>query len=242
MLWNPPAVPLTNGTNTSRVVPLITMLVTVVSHTLIAAICTYLPQDFVRTRYGLIGYAVAGYAASALGVYGIITVSVPASPSTRVLASDPQNQQDQRFTSLFQHFQLLGVFLLSCAPLVVLELFFSTTHNLGTCPSMISAALTDQTHLSRKADINSENQLELLEAGSWCWYVLRMIHILSVCVLVCTCAVLGILAVAVGNYVRQTRSNPEQGLSIDFERYHEALDGKKQRTGDELVALVGARC
>jgi hypothetical protein len=202
--------------------------------------CIYFPQDFVGIQYGLIGYAISGYAA--IGVYGILTVSISASPSTGVLAFDTQHQQNRRFPPLFQHFLLLNVLLWSCVQLVVLELVFSIKHNLGTCPSMIGATFTDQTQLLRKADVSPESQREVVEAGSWCRYALRMVHIVSVCVLVCTCAVLGILAVAIRDYVWQPRSNSMQSWLIQFERYYKARDEKEQTVRANLVALVDARC
>jgi hypothetical protein len=238
---NPLAVPLTNDRETNRVVPLITTIVTLISHTLITAMCIYLRQESVEIRYGLIGYAISGYAI--IVVYGILAVSVSASPSIDVLASDPQHQQGRRSTPLFQDFMLLNVFAWNCVEFVVLELSLNTTHNLGTCQSMISATSTDQTQLSRKADVGSESQREILEAGARCWYALRMVRIMSVCVLVftcvvlvCTCAVLRILAVVAQNYVWQTRSNPMQSLPTQFERRYEDLDEEKQTTGGELVA------
>jgi hypothetical protein len=44
-------------------------------HALIAAMCSYLPQDSMAIGYGLAGYATAGCAISLLGIYGILTVS-----------------------------------------------------------------------------------------------------------------------------------------------------------------------
>jgi hypothetical protein len=43
-------------------------------HALIAAMCSYLPQDSMAIGYGLAGYATAGCAISLLGIYGILTV------------------------------------------------------------------------------------------------------------------------------------------------------------------------
>jgi len=237
---NPTAVPLTDGRDASRVLPLITTVVALISHTLIAAMCTYLPQDLVGIQYGLIGYAISGYAV--IVVYGILTVSISASPSTGVLAPDPQHQQDRRFTPLFPHFLLLIYLLWVCVELVVLELVFSITHDLGTCPSTISATFADPTQLSRIVNVSSESQREVMEAGSWCRYALRMIQIVSVCVLVCTCAVIGVLAVALRDYVWQTRSSSMQSRLIQFERYYKAPDGGKQTVREELVSLVDAQC
>jgi len=227
---NPPVVPLTDGRDTSRVILSITTIVALISHTLFAAMCTYLPQDFVGIQYGLIGYAISGYAA--IGVYWILTVSICATPSMVILTSDPQHQQRRRFTPLFQHFLLLNILLWNCVQLVVLELVFSITHDLGTCPSMISARLTDQTQLSRTAGVSPGSQREVSDPGSWCWYAMRMVHIVSVCVLVCTCAVLGILAVAVRSYFRQTRSDSMQSRLIQFERCYDNPDEEKQTMGE----------
>lgn len=62
---------------------------------------------------------------------------------------------------------------------------------------MISATLTGQAKPWREADVSPENQRVLLEAGSWCWYVLRAVHIAVGWVLVCACAALEMIAVAV---------------------------------------------
>jgi hypothetical protein len=54
---------------------LITTVLALSYHALIAAMCSYLPQDSMAIGYGLAGYATAGCAISLLGIYGILTVS-----------------------------------------------------------------------------------------------------------------------------------------------------------------------
>lgn len=59
----------------SCVFPVVTAVLALAYHALLAALCTYLPRDCLVLGYGLAGYASAGCAASLLGIYGIITVS-----------------------------------------------------------------------------------------------------------------------------------------------------------------------
>lgn len=59
----------------SCVFPLITTVLALSYHALIAAMCSYLPQDSMAIGYGLASYATAGCAISLLGIYGILTVS-----------------------------------------------------------------------------------------------------------------------------------------------------------------------
>ena len=58
-------------------------------HALIAAMCSYLPQDSMAIGYGLAGYATAGCAISLLGIYGILTVSDLVHSSSNVPATNP---------------------------------------------------------------------------------------------------------------------------------------------------------
>lgn len=59
----------------SCVFPVVTAVLTLSYHALLAALCTYLPRNCLVLGYGLAGYASAGCAASLLGIYGIVTVS-----------------------------------------------------------------------------------------------------------------------------------------------------------------------
>lgn len=112
--------------------------------------------------------------------------------------------------------------------LVVLELFFDTTHMSGACPSIIKATLTDQTQSSLQGNASSESQRYLLEAEFWCRYALRAVHIACVGVLVCACAVLGMTAVVVREYVSQASSGPDHSVLVDDEHcIREARDEKR---------------
>jgi hypothetical protein len=56
--------------------PLVTCVLALCYHALIAALCSYLPQDPVAIGYGVAGYATAGCVISLLGIYGVIIVSI----------------------------------------------------------------------------------------------------------------------------------------------------------------------
>ena len=70
------AILLTSTRSDGRTFPLAAGLMAFSYHALIAALCSYLPQDSVAIGYGVAGYATASCAISLLGIFGIIVVSI----------------------------------------------------------------------------------------------------------------------------------------------------------------------
>ena len=207
---------LTNSNRSaSCVFPLITAVLALSHHALIAAMCSYLPQDSMAIGYGLAGYATAGCAISMLGFYGVLAVSDPVFPSSHVVATNTPPQQNRTFISLFSHFLLLDALVSTCARLLLLELFFNTTHSQDTCSDTIEAIWTDQKQPSHDVVMSTEWQQALFKAGLWCRFALGAVHVASVSVLVCTCAAQGTVAVAVRSYGLQIGGSPEQDILVE---------------------------
>jgi hypothetical protein len=188
-------------------------------HALIAAMCSYLPQDSIAIGYGLAGYATAGCAISLLGIYGVLTVSGLDFSTSNVLATNSPPQNNRTFISLFSHFLLLDALVSTCARLLVLELFFNTTHSQDTCSDTIEAIWTDQKQPSHDVVMSPEWQHALFKAGLWCRFALGAVHVASVGVLICTCAAQGTVAVAVRSYGLQLGGSSEQDVLVDRKDY-----------------------
>jgi len=200
----------------SCVFPLITTVLALSYHALIAAMCSYLPQDSMAIGYGLAGYATAGCAISLLGIYGILT-------------------QNRGLISLFSHFLLLDALVSTCARLLILELFFNTTHSQDTCSDTIEAIWTDQKQPSHDVVMSPEWQQALLKAGLWCRFALGAVHVASVGVLICTCAAQGTVAVAVRSYGLQVGGSAEQDVLVDQKEYFDddSRDVKEDMIGEK---------
>jgi hypothetical protein len=59
-----------------RCFPIVTSVLAFSYHAIIAALCSYLPQDLMAIRYGVAGYATAACLISLLGLYGTIAVGI----------------------------------------------------------------------------------------------------------------------------------------------------------------------
>lgn len=104
---------------------------------------------------------------------------------------------------------LLDALVSTCARLLVLELFFDTTHSQNTCPDIIEAIWADQQQPSHDEVSSPEWQHALIKAGSWCRFALGAVHVACVGVLICTCAAQGTVAVAVRKYGMQIGDEEE---------------------------------
>lgn len=117
--------------------------------------------------------------------------------------------------TLFSHFLLLDAFVSSIARLLILELFFNTTHSQDTCSDVVEAFWTDQEQPTHATVTSSHWQQSLTEAGIWCRFALGTVHVVCVGVLVCTSAAQGTVAVAIRNVGKQLgrerSQEPEHG-------------------------------
>lgn len=183
-------------------------------HALIAALCSYLPQDPVAIGYGVAGYAMAGCAVSLLGIYGVIIVSVICIHAIRV-QTNLAIQQNRTLICLFSHSLLLDALISTCARLLVLELFFSTAHSQGTCSDIIESIWTDQKQPSYEVVSSQEWQDALWKAGLWCKFALGTVHVACIGVLISSCAAQGTIAVAVRKYGMQIVHSEELDFAVD---------------------------
>lgn len=192
-------------------------------HALIAALCSYLPQDSMAVGYGVAGYATAACAISLLGIYGTIAVSI-----RRIRISQSQtnavSQQNRTLIYLFSHSLLLDALISTCARLLLLELFFSTAHSQDTCSDILEAIWADQKQPSHGLVASPEWQHAPLNARIWCRFALGAVHVACVGVLICTCAAQGTVAVAVRKYGMQVGRSQELEIVV-----HEKHDLEEAR-------------
>lgn len=180
----------------SRVFPCVTAVLALSYHALTAVLCTYLPRDSVVIGYGAAAYAATGCVMSLLGIYGIM-------------------KHNRTLTNLFSHSLLLDAFVSTCARLLVLELFFNTTHSQDTCSDIIEAIWTDQRQPSHDVVTSFEWQHSLMRAGVWCRFALGAVHVACVGVLICTSAAQGTVAVAIRNHALQIDNAEEPAADAD---------------------------
>lgn len=191
-----------------------TAIVALSYHALTALLCTYLPRDCMVIGYGAAGYATAGCAFSLLGLYGILT-------------------RNRTLICLFANTLLLDAFVSTCARLLVLELFFNTTHSQDTCSDIIEAIWTDQHQPSHDVVTSFEWQQSIMKAGIWCRFALGAVHVACVGVLVCTSAAQGTVAVAVRSYGMQLGAARERVVLLDEKhKLKETWDVKVERVED----------
>lgn len=134
-------------------------------------------------------------------------------------------QRQPTLTTTFSHFLLLDAFVSSIARLLILELFFNTTHPQDACSDVVEALWTNQQQPSHATVTSSHWQQSLTEAGIWCRFALGTVHVVCVGVLVCTSAAQGTVAVAirsVGKQFGRQRSEgilhgPVETLAVDVE-------------------------
>jgi hypothetical protein len=70
------SVSLTVDRSDGRCFPIVTSVLAFFYHAVIAALCSYLPQDLMAIGYGVASYATAACLFSLLGLYGTITVCI----------------------------------------------------------------------------------------------------------------------------------------------------------------------
>lgn len=197
---------LTWYSSSSRAFPLAAAICTLIYNALTAALCTYLPRDSLIIGYGASCYAIAGCVFSLLGVYGIIAVGLPVQTSpihSPVHVANTALQRQPNLTTTFSHFLLLDAFVSSIARLLILELFFNTTHSQDACTDVVEALWTNQQQPSHATVRSSQWQQSLTEAGIWCRFALGTVHVVCVGVLVCTSAAQGTVAVAIRSVGKQ---------------------------------------
>lgn len=124
-------------------------------------------------------------------------------------------QHNRTLTNLFSHSLLLDAFVSTCARLLVLELFFNTTHSQDTCSDIIEAIWTDQRQPSHDVVTSFEWQHSLMRAGVWCRFALGAVHVACVGVLICTSAAQGTVAVAIRNHALQIDNAGESAANAD---------------------------
>ena len=200
-------------------------------HALIAALCSYLPQDPVAIGYGVAGYATAGCVISLLGIYGVIIVSTSAAFAQHERWTDWISQQNRTLICLFSHSLLLDALVSTCTRLLVLELFISTAHSQGTCSDIIESIWTDQKQPSYDELSGEEWQRALWKAGIWCRFALGAVHVACIGLLISSCAAQGTIAVAVRKYGMQIGRSQEHEFAVDRKDFQdEVRDVKIERT------------
>ena len=186
-------------------------------HALVAALCSYLPQDPIAIGYGVAGYAIAGCVISLLGIYGVIIVSTSCCHSNCDCANRVV-QQNRTLISLFSHSLLLDALISTCARLLLVELFFSTAHSQGTCSDIIELIWTDQKQPSYDVVSSQEWQHALWKAGLWCRFALGAVHVACIGVLISACAAQGTIAVAIRKHGMQIGRSQECEIILDEKR------------------------
>jgi len=181
-------------------------------HALIAALCSYLPQDPVAIGYGVAGYSIAGCIISLLGICGVIIVSINCFCELRTWTNSIF-QQNGTLICLFSNSLLLDALVSTCARLLMLELFFRTAHSQDTCSDIVESIWTDQTSYDERSGL--EWQRALWKAGLWCKFALGAVHVACVGLLISSCAAQGTIAVAVRKYGMQIGRSQEHDFVVD---------------------------
>ena len=201
-------------------------------HALIAALCSYLPQDPVAIGYGVAGYATAGCVISLLGIYGVIVVSIGCFCAT-LTCTNLILQQNRTLICLFSHSLLLDALVSTCTRLLVLELFIGTAHSQGTCSDIIESIWTDQKQPSYDEMSGEEWQRALWKAGMWCRFALGAVHVACIGLLISSCAAQGTIAVAVRKYGMQIGRSQEHEFAVDRKDFQDEVHDVKIETTEE---------
>lgn len=136
--------------------------------------------------------------------------------------------------NIFSHSLLLDAFVSTCARLLILELFFNTTHSQDTCSDIIEAIWTDQRQPSHEIVTSIEWQHSLMRAGVWCRFALGAVHVACVGVLICTSAAQGTVAVAIRNHALQINRVEEAESKFDEEERLKQYWDVKVDTKEEI--------
>lgn len=204
----------TRARSDGRCFPLVTCMLALCYHALIAALCSYLPQDPVAIGYGVAGYATAGCVISLLGIYGVIV-------------------QNRTLICLFSHSLLLDALVSTCTRLLILELFVSTAHSQGTCSDIIESIWTDQKQPSYEELSGEEWQRALWKAGIWCRFALGAVHVACIGLLISSCAAQGTIAIAVRKYGMQIGRSQEHEFAVDRKDFLDEAHNVKMEATQE---------
>lgn len=144
------------------------------------------------------------------------------------------HQNKRTLINIFSHSLLLDAFVSTCARLLILELFFNTTHSQDTCSDIIEAIWTDQRQPSHDVVTSIEWQHSLMKAGVWCRFALGAVHVACVGVLICTSAAQGTVAVAIRNHALQIGNAEKPDVIADEKEILEQFLDVESDMKDEI--------